>query len=224
MGQVSSFDNGLVVKDGLVFQGPDGKWVIAHINPNGQHSGYALPDSGDLSDAQNHPVKFDVEPALDAPTNDPLPSEDHDPGGDSKLTPGAVQDEPPVPGGKDTPGKGSTKVDTKAMKTFAANIQSLVDDGSPLLQIRDNMDTVNVKPGMFKSAADLKSKIQSDGGIRDQVRESLKNTIDALTHISMAVSGMASEYDSVEDANKMAGDKLNDYMSKVNTDISTLSH
>jgi hypothetical protein len=99
-----------------------------------------------------------------------------------------------------------------------------VDDGSPLLQIRDNMDTVNVKPGMFKSAADLKSKIQSDGGIRDQVRESLKNTIDALTHISMAVSGMASEYDSVEDANKMSGDKLNDYMSKVNTDISTLSH
>jgi hypothetical protein len=216
------------VYEGKIYQGTDGKWYRMHLDPNGELWGYAKGNSeyDYQHDANGNliTIKYNAEPALNEPTNDPLPSEDNDPGGNSQLTPGAVQDEPPVPGGKDTPGKGSTKVDTQAMKTFAANIQSLVDDGSPLLQIRDNMDTVNVKPGMFKSAADLKSKIQSDGGIRDQVRESLKNTIDALTHISMAVSGMASEYDSVEDANKMAGDKLNDYMSKVNTDISTLSH
>jgi len=152
------------------------------------------------------------------------PSLDGDPMGDGKGgQPGQVSTVPNVPGGADHPGKGSTAVNTVAMKTFANNLLALVDPQSPLSQALPYLLDINIRPGGFSSAVNLASQVNGDNGLAGKMHTTIGQLINTVTEAADAVNKMANHYESIDKANGMTADQYNSYMSGVTGDVQTLT-
>lgn len=153
----------------------------------------------------------------------PPPTQDQDP--TSHFTPGSISTPPPVPGGADHPGKGSTAVNTEAMKTFAKNLLSLVDTDSPVAKVRSELAQINIHPGGFHTAVNLATQINSgsSSGLADGTATAVGQIIEAVTSLADAVNKIGNHYDSIEAVNKMTADQYNSYMALANGEIGQLS-
>jgi hypothetical protein len=137
---------------------------------------------------------------------------------DPKLAP-----PPPVPGGADTPGKGVTTINTKAMQTYASNIDALIQ---PLRDSANALQSVNIKPGVFPAALELSKSINTgETGLRDASYTVLNNLVNALVDVHDALRLMASKYDKAEDLNEISAGDYANYMAiaagRVNAVIGT---
>lgn len=156
------------------------------------------------------------------PTNGPFNSPGkQDPGNldGTSIPVGNVPTPPPVPGGSEHPGQGVTVVNTQAMHVFAQNMRTLAD--GPLAQIPNQLDTVNIKPGIFATAHNkIVIPIVSEGGLRDTTRTTVQDLITALHDAADAVDKAANAYDSADEANTMTTDAYNQYFGQVSSEIS----
>ena len=144
----------------------------------------------------------------------------------SKPPPGVagVVDAPKVPDVPDVPGgggdnagggQGKISVNTQALKKFAENIDSL---RQMIADAAKQTDQVDVKPGGFNAAYQLRDKINGSGdktpGLRNDVRLYMDKTNKTLEHIRDEVRKMVADYDKSEDLNKLNADKLNQIMNE----------
>jgi hypothetical protein len=128
-------------------------------------------------------------------------------------------DPPAVPGG-DGPGEpGSTEVSTDAMKTFAANIKSLVD---PMVTSWNDMGNVKIAAGGFHEAFTLRDTIMGPTGLAMTTQTFIGNTRETMADIAVAAEELAAKYTSAEEFNKMTGTDLGTYVSELNGDINGL--
>jgi hypothetical protein len=138
------------------------------------------------------------------------------------LTAGPVTTAPPVPGGADSPGKGSTAVNTSAMKTFAQNLGALVDPDSGLAAVLSKLSLVDVRAGGFPTAAGLGTKINGDAGLEDGVKTAIQGIMEAIRSAADGVNGIANKYDSIEAANNMTADQYSGYLGQATAEIQQL--
>lgn len=166
-------------------------------NPNNQHSDSPPSTEGDFTS-----------PGHQDPGNQ----------GNVYIPVGDVSTPPSVPGGADHPGKGVTAVNTQAMHTFAQNLRTLAD--GPLSKLPGQLDTVNIKPGVFATAHDkLVQPIVGEGGLRDSTRTTVQDLITAMHDAADAVDKAANAYDSADEANKMTTDAYNQYFGQLSSEI-----
>jgi hypothetical protein len=150
--------------------------------------------------------EFDVKD--DVPTDT-----DHDFGDTGKFPP------PTVPGGDGDGEPGSTEVSTAAMKTFAANIKSLVD---PMQTSWTDMGNVKIAAGGFHEAFTLRDKVMGPNGLAMSTQKFIGDTRETMADIAIAAEELAAKYTSVEEFNSMTGKDLGTYVSELNGDINGL--
>lgn len=190
--QSSGVTNGQMVMDA------NGRIYHIEFGPNGQ---YATPGG----------QRYNMIPGFKKPDSTTIPPPDDNP----PLLHGSVVNEPKVPGGQNSPGKGVTTVNTEAMKLFAKNLGGLTDKNGPLETIYNQLDGVKVQAGGFHSAIALATAINSDGKLRDATKLTLGNVIEVLKEISDAMLRVATHYETAEEANKMSSDDYFTYLGTV---------
>ncbi|MFI9005948.1 hypothetical protein ACIGNX_01785 [Actinosynnema sp. NPDC053489] len=125
---------------------------------------------------------------------------------------------PKVPKNDKKPTKG-TRVDTKALLTFAANIRSLI----PMLEsVRDKLGKVEIKPGSFYDASQL--TLKSIGGpagvsIKETTRDFVETAINAITTVADELERLAKQYETVEELNKATGLGLGEHIENARTAV-----
>jgi hypothetical protein len=136
---------------------------------------------------------------------------------------GDVTQPPPVPGGSEHPGKGVTAVNTAAMKTFAANLASLAEDGGPLTKLLTYVGSVNVKPGGFHAAQDsIVEPVVGSGKLKEQTVQMVHDLIDSINTTSEKMAAAALAYETADEANKMSTTDFANYFGQVTTDINQI--
>lgn len=134
--------------------------------------------------------------------------------GSSDIDSGAG-DAPPVPGGADHPGKGVTAVSTEALKTFGSNLELLKQ---PLLNARNAVVDVKIKPGAFFDAHEMEKKVNG-GGLVDPTSEFLRTTVEAAIDMVAKAQKMATDYATAEEFNSMTAAEFGKYTEDVAGDI-----
>ncbi|BBB02279.1 hypothetical protein RVR_10139 [Actinacidiphila reveromycinica] len=129
-------------------------------------------------------------------------------------------DAPPVPGGSGG-GKGTT-VDTPSMTVFADNIDKLI---APTQAAAKKLDPISVAPGAFYHADQIRTKVNglnADDGLKAQYGKVLSDLVQGLGDLRDGVRQLASNYSTLEDANKMTSQDLDTAMQSTNGDFSVL--
>ncbi|MFE0023578.1 hypothetical protein [Amycolatopsis sp. NPDC059021] len=124
------------------------------------------------------------------------------------LNPGDSVKAPPVPGGGETPGKGVTTVNTKAMKNLAQHLDELLP---PLKSTQERIAGVKLRPGGFQTAVNLSKSVDN---IKDATGATLRSVVEVVAETSDALKRIALKYESAEEANKMTGDDFGKYFSQ----------
>jgi len=126
-------------------------------------------------------------------------------------------DMPPVPGGADHPGKGTTRVHTEALDTFTKNLRSLQGDLDAVRSGLNGQDLV-VKPGMFATAqSKIAQPINGSGGLREFLVTTLDDFRSQLGQTISAVESARTNYANNEDMNKMSAEKYTEYFGSLPT-------
>jgi hypothetical protein len=127
---------------------------------------------------------------------------------------------PTVPGGS---GSGSgTSVDTPSMKLFADNIDKLI---APTQAAAKKLDPINVAPGAFYHADQIRTKVNglnADDGLKAQYGKVLADLVQGLGDLRDGVRQLASNYATLEDANKMTSTDLDKAMQSTSGDFTVL--
>jgi hypothetical protein len=116
---------------------------------------------------------------------------------------------PKVPnegGGKS--GKDGVAVSTEALRTFAKNIVMLRD---AVVASSKYVKEVDIRPGAFGGAFQLKKDIQGSGsgGLRDDTYKYMTQVVVAsLEQLEKDILKLAIDYDSTEELNKLEAEKL----------------
>jgi len=128
-------------------------------------------------------------------------------------------EQPPVPKGAE--GSGTTSVDTPSMNAFAGNVERLI---SPVQKAQAALRNVDVAPGAFYHAYQLRSKVTGDGtgGLKDAYSRILDDLADGLTELSTGMRNLSKQYDTTEEANGMTAKDLQDQMQNAVTDFGAL--
>jgi hypothetical protein len=164
--------------------------------------------------------------------NVPLPTDKHDfqaPPGDGfpspqnpeEITPAGHFTNPPVPGDQGDHGKDQTTADTRALMTFAGNMDLLADQ---LKQLVDPLARIQLKPGVFSTAQErIIDPILGSGRLRDNTVTQIQNLVTDLHDLSDAVAKAAKSYESIDEFNKISMDKYNEYFGQVSGEINASS-
>lgn len=156
------------------------------------------------------------QPTSDVTTN--IPPENDDP----PVGHGPVVNAPPVPGGHDHPGRGVTVVNTKAMKTFAANVSGLVAEDGPLRKALAAMEDVDVRAGGFRTAVSLAKVVNGPDSMQGATRNTLADMIEVLASVADAVNRMANHYEKTEDLNTMSSADYATYLGQTSGAINSM--
>lgn len=122
---------------------------------------------------------------------------------------------PPVPDGK-------TSVDTPSLDLFATNMNALI---APLRTAYSALDNVNVQPGAFYHADQIRSQINGpngDAGLKSQYQKVISDLVQGLSDIGDAVNQMKQKYKSTEDLNGASATDLQNDFQTVQGDFSTM--
>lgn len=130
---------------------------------------------------------------------------------------------PPATGRSSGDGKGTTMVNTLALKTFAANIESLVADGGPFRANLSDVHSVLTRSGGFHSAVALDSAVNGSGGLVDGTAQTLSNTIDAIENLAEQLRLVAGRYEKAEDLNNMSAADFGSYFGTAGGVINSLN-
>lgn len=140
----------------------------------------------------------------------------------SKGTVDTGQPMPDMPDGlqTDSGNGGDVSVDTKVLKQFADNLETI---GEGVKKAWDRADQIQpIKPGLFTEALDLKGKINGSsgsGGLQQNLALSLDSLQTALTHTAEGIRTLANKYSTMEEVNAKAGSELHSLMSQASTDL-----
>lgn len=102
---------------------------------------------------------------------------------------------------------GTTSVDTPSMLRFADNIEQLLN---PCKRAQLGLKNVQVAPGAFFHANQMRSKVSGDGsgGLKDSYLRILDDLTDGLTDLCSGIRLLAKNYDTTEEQNGMAAKDL----------------
>jgi len=126
---------------------------------------------------------------------------------------------PPVP--KGTAGSGTTQVDTPSMLLFAANIEQLL---GPVKRAQLALKNVQVAPGAFYHANQLRSKVagEGNGGLKGSLLTVLDDLEDGLTELCRGVRLLGKQYDTTEEQNRITAQQLEEHMHGALSDFGAL--
>ena len=190
------------------FKETDAAWE-KYLDVNKEHKNDPLFD-GDTKAGDIPPPDFD-----DGPQDGKDYYQDT-PGGLDGLDEEPIPDVPKVPGdeGDGKVGKDVIKVNTKALKVFADNVDEL---RTMINGAKVKTDEVHILPGGFTRAFMLRDKIQAESGENPGLKNSVRDYMDqleiVLENIRDEVRKLVVDYDNTEDLNKLTTDKLNSVMS-----------
>jgi hypothetical protein len=202
---------------------------MAALNPNGG-GGFSETDAA-WSKFLQVDGEHGKDPMFTADTKAkdiPPPGYDHTPvDGKDYFNPGPqglpdsdkipVADPPDVPGGADgaNGGPGAISVNTKALETFADNVEALrvmVADANKHTQ------NIDVLPGGFYVAYQLRKEIMGDGaekpGLKNDVDQYMKKLDIELANIRDEIRKLVVDYKNTEDLNNLTADKLTAIMNE----------
>ncbi|RKT86446.1 hypothetical protein SAMN05421805_10692 [Saccharopolyspora antimicrobica] len=125
-----------------------------------------------------------------------------------------VGEVPDVPGdnGENKGGEKVIGVNTKALKVFADNVESLRD---LIAKAKTKTDDVDIKPGGFNLAYQMRGKImgaENKAGLKNDVRSYLDELDITLRNVRDEVRKLVVDYDSTEELNKLTAEKLGTIM------------
>jgi hypothetical protein len=134
---------------------------------------------------------------------------------------GASEHPPPVPGGSDSPGKGTTRVNTAAMRTFAANLTALSD---VMTKAQEDLASIEgtLAPGTFPTAMQLRKEFDGEDGFIRATSVALDSINSGLIGTKEAIEQIALKFDSNEESNKIAASELSRYMEDASGAINSL--
>jgi hypothetical protein len=134
---------------------------------------------------------------------------------------GASEPPPPVPGGSDAPGKGTTRVNTAAMRTFAANLTALSD---VMTKAQEDLASIEGKlaPGTFPAAMQLRKEFGGEDGFVRATSAALDSINSGLIGTQEAIEQIALKFDSNEESNKITASELSRYMEDASGAINSL--
>lgn len=117
----------------------------------------------------------------------------------------------------DSGGKADTKVSTPSIKTFSANIGKLVPEIDAARKYVDEM--WKPRAGGFPSAILLANNVAKLQGETTVAMTKMMNTLIDLQH---TMNGIASDYETTAEANKLTADKMKDKMKDVSSGITDI--
>ena len=135
----------------------------------------------------------------------------------TKFTGDPYTKTPPDVPKHDSSGKGDTKVSTPSIKTFSANIGKLVPDIEAARKYVDEM--WKPRAGGFPSAILLANDVTKLQGETTVAMTKMMNTLIDLQH---TMNGIASDYETTAEANKLTADKMKDKMKDVSSGITDI--
>lgn len=120
------------------------------------------------------------------------------------------------------------RVDTAALRTFAANLDPMIAE---LRKLQAEVQKVEIRPGAFPHGEDFKRR--SAGGTaggtansssaKQSTLEFTKNAINGLTECAEGLKKLAGEYDRTEDDSKLDAKKLGDYIKNARQYITSIT-
>jgi hypothetical protein len=141
----------------------------------------------------------------------------------SADAPSAPQQGDPSGGAPTAPAiPGKTSVDTPSLDLFAANLNELI---TPLKQAYSDLEDVDVQPGAFYHADQIRNQINGvDGtsGLKSQYQQVLTDLVTGLTDTVAAVQKMSRKYSSVEDLNKASAADVQSDLTTASGDFSQM--
>ncbi|MBS2539426.1 hypothetical protein KGQ20_42450 [Catenulispora sp. NF23] len=120
---------------------------------------------------------------------------------------GAGPTPPAVPGSDGGP-TGDVRVNTPSLELFAQNIASLIPT---VRQALVALDDVNVQPGAFYHADQIRTNINGvngDAGLKNQLELALNDLINGLQNLHDDVMQLSQKYQSFDDLNTATADDL----------------
>ncbi|MEU7041791.1 hypothetical protein AB0A77_12145 [Streptomyces varsoviensis] len=115
---------------------------------------------------------------------------------------------------------GDVSVDTKALKQFADNLETISETvGSARERV---VGLKPIAPGTFPEATALKAKISGGdggGGLQDGLAVSMHDLRQALMDIADKIRTMANKYSTMEELNEKAGSELHQLMQSAQSDL-----
>ncbi|AEW92807.1 MULTISPECIES: coiled-coil domain-containing protein [Streptomycetaceae] len=128
---------------------------------------------------------------------------------------------PVIPGIRIRDGNGNTSVDTKALKTYADNLDTLCD---MVGTARDKVFHLRaLAPGAFKEAEDLKKTISDPkDGLQQHYVDAMHQLREALKKVAQQIRDLADKYATIEELNKNAGQELRDLITEAQSDVQKL--
>ncbi|MEV5543059.1 hypothetical protein AB0L13_40190 [Saccharopolyspora shandongensis] len=195
---------------------PTGSWENGEYRGDYKAANDAWVKFGKVEDEHRDDKVFDK----DNPDLPPPKYNEKGPDGTYKPPPIEVPPPPKVPGDSGDgkfKGPGKIAVNTQALKTFADNLDKIRED--LLKPAKGKVKDLDVKPGGFKLAYDLRHSITTGSGNTDK---GLKTDLDQYTgdldiqlaNIRDEVRKLVTDYNNTEDLNKLGADKLNSIMTE----------
>jgi hypothetical protein len=139
-----------------------------------------------------------------------IPDGSTDPGlkfnGTGLTGPPPLQNLPPLP---DLHGKGKTVVNTEALSLFERALNTLI---VPVALARGKLDAVNVAPGAFYEADQIRDTVNGPKGTKVQQADALLQLESGLTALRNAVLTMVHKYSTAEELNKADADDVQELL------------
>ena len=121
-----------------------------------------------------------------------------------------------------TSSSGKTSVDTPSMEAIANHIETLI----PYVQrAQTAVSRVSVAPGAFYHANLLRTKVMGSdgqGGLKDGCEKTLTDVANGLTDFCTGLRAMSKKYQTIEEANKMKADDVQNYMADATPDFNAV--
>jgi hypothetical protein len=148
---------------------------------------------------------------------DNMPDPPPPPNTDNPVTQWSTANEktPPTQHGPDTPPGSNpnqvTAVDTATLLAYANYLETLIPN---VESAKNDLTNVNVQPGAFYDADNMRTKINGTGGLSGQFQLMLGDLINGLTSIKLGLLDLATKYSDTESLNQMS---VNDLQNEFDT-------
>lgn len=129
---------------------------------------------------------------------------------------------PPVPKKTGDP-RNLTSVHTPSMEVFAKNIEALID---PCKKAQQVLKGVHAAPGDFFHGHTMRTKVSGDsggGGCKESYLKILDDLSDGLANLAMGIRLLSKNYSTTEEANKITGKQLDEYIHDAAADFNALA-
>jgi hypothetical protein len=131
---------------------------------------------------------------------------------------------PTLPGlsipGVSTDADGNVRVDTKVLKNYADNLDTLAENVGTAWTRVDHLK--DLAAGSFKEAKELEAAVTGDEGLRPHYVDALHHLREALMDTASNLRTLATKYSTIEELNQKGGDDLQTLMTTAAADLQTL--